>query len=494
MCARGPFSDLHKYFCPKVMSNLGAQKSLLLPPSEAIFTPRLPPEWGVEAPMSIYISTKQNQLVDEDFYGRKIKYKLWEPEKGIPMDDFQTLVKKAHEQVKQCIPFEDRNGIQGKDVREKVRQYLTLTPEEQRYVRSKGFDPMPKVIQEEVLLMRDLLLRFQKEDKDRQKIKTVFLNDGYILMWIKFLDRHCPKLTYAQFSKETVEAFVTWREGYRLPNDVRTGRVSAETINKEIGEAMRCVKWARNKRIVKEDYNAFYRVKQKKTGENSTKRVPHDREEQLTLLEWLRQAGNPWAHDAFLLLLITGMRVGDWEALERIHFNEAEGMVEIHQIVVGGLKTGGKTANASRTLTLTPTLKKLAERGLIFERTKEQTRGERLANFLRRKRNITPIPFKTHPHLLRHTFATNFACSFPEQLAYLSAILCHSSLQTTIDNYAAFARQRNHLKQRQLYSDHMRFLDNEYFDKVSPPITKEEWDKQHLWYVEKNKKEKKKAA
>ncbi len=74
--------------------------------------------------MSIYISTKQNQLVDEDFYGRKIKYKLWEPEMGIPMDDFQTLVKKAHEQVKQCIPFEDRNGIQGKDVREKVRQYL----------------------------------------------------------------------------------------------------------------------------------------------------------------------------------------------------------------------------------------------------------------------------------------------------------------------------------------------------------------------------------
>lgn len=444
--------------------------------------------------MSVYISAKTNQLVDEDFYGKKIKYKLWEPEQGISKPDFESMVKKAHGTVKQCIPFEDRSDVQGKDIREKVQLFLNLNPQKQRILQNSGFDPKPRIKTEELLKMKDLLLRYQKECNDRHKYKSVFLNDGYILMWLKFLGLHSPELTYAQFTKKTVEAYVEWRKDYRLPNDIRTGRVSAETINKEIGEAMRCVQWARAMRIVNEDYNAFYKVKQKKTTENTKVRAPHSMEEQLKLLDWVRIAGNPWAHDAFLLLLITGMRVGDWETLERVNFNEAEGMIEIHQLVVGGMQTGGKTANASRTLTLTPTLKILAERGYIFERTEKMTRGERLANFLRRIRNIDPVPFKSHPHLLRHTFATNFASSYPEQLAHLSAIMGHSSLQTTIDNYAVFARQSNHHQRRQMHIAHIDFLENHYFDKVIPPKTKAEWDKEHQWYKVKNKKALKKVA
>jgi len=193
------------------------------------------------------------------------------------------------------------------------------------------------------------------------------------------------------------------------------------------------------------------------------------------MLGWLRENGTPWAHDSFLFLLITGMRVSDWEPLETHSFDFSEDVIRIHQVNVARLKTGGKTSAAARVLPIIPTVRHLVERGHILERAKHTDRGSRFANYLKRERATNAPPFHVWPHRLRHTYATNNVCAYPGQEGYISVKLGHRSVQTTIDNYTHFQKLHNHDAMRKKFKDHLHWLENDYFaslaaSHVAPPV------------------------
>jgi len=420
--------------------------------------------------MPAFIS-KEDQVIDKDFFGRKIKYSLWEPESNLKPALFRKSVIQAHEKVKMGLMPEARQNLTGPKFKPLVQRFMELGKEQQQAVIIKGFTQPMDSEQVESVGMSALLRRYREEDTDRRKHKTCYLNDTCIDRWQVFLAEHYPRLTYASFNKKVVEQYVLWRKDYRSLKDRRKGVVHAETINKEIGEMRRCVMWARTEGIVKTDSNAFHNVKVKKDISNTKAIQPLTMEEQKQMLTWLRACGNEWAHDAFLLLLLTGIRVSDWEPLEFNDFDMDEDVIRIHKVAIGGLKTGGKTAAAARVFPMTPTIHQLVQRGFLFERVPGTERGERLSNVFNWKRKHEPIPVRCWPHRLRHTYATNNICAYPDQMAFTSVKLGHRSIGVTIDTYTHFQKIYNHDTMRNRFREFLRWLEHDYFQSVGVVVS-----------------------
>lgn len=423
--------------------------------------------------MSVFIS-KDNRLVDKDFFGRRVKYTLWEPHSSLKPALFYKAVIQAHEKVKIGLPPEARQNITGPRLKPMVERFMELGKDQQQEVILRGFS-QPQEEQRESIPVSTLLRRYKDEDLERRKHKTCYLNDVHLDRWLVFLAEHYPKLTYGSFNKKVVEHFVQWRKANRSLTDRRKGDVHADTINKGIGEMRRCIQWARTEGIVKTDSNAFYKVKVRKDSTNTTVIQPLTLDEQKQMLTWLRECGNAWAHDAFLFLLLTGMRVSDWEPLERDSFDMEEDLIRIHKAALSGLKTGGKTAAAARIIPMVPTIHRLVERGYIFERLPQTLRGDRLLNVFNWKRKHNPVPVRCWPHRLRHTYATNNVCANPEQLAYISVKLGHRSIGVTIDTYTHFQNMHNHEAIRKRLKEFLHWLEHDYFQAVGMVVSKESW-------------------
>lgn len=415
--------------------------------------------------MSVYVSPTTGQLIDDDFIGRRIKYSLWQPESKVNVAFFHKKVLKAHSNVKLGLSNEDVLTINGRELREIVRKFYELSQQEQTELIHKRLTrrSAPEEGKDQIKVLT-LIRRYRVEDQERRQHKTCYLNDTALKRWETFLELKHEKITFDGFERKILFEYMEWRKNYRAPHDRRSGVIHADTLKKEIGEISRCFRWAYNERIVSKESSSIFKVKIRKDETNTKTIEPLTMEEQKLMLNWLRDIGNDFAHDGFLFLLITGMRAGEWETLEQNSFDLEENVIRLHRVSVGKIKTGGKTASAARVLSITPTIRKLIERGHILERSKTIPRGERLLNVLRWRRKDVKAPIYVWPHRLRHTFATNNVCAKPDEMAYISVRLGHSSISVTMDNYTHFQKMHNHESMRMRFKDHVDWLENNYFE------------------------------
>jgi integrase len=179
---------------------------------------------------------------------------------------------------------------------------------------------------------------------------------------------------------------------------------------------------------------------------------------QKRILEKLRKM-RPELHDPILLLLLTGMRIGELETLSPGSLRT--GAIALHGDAIGNIKPStGKSAAAARTLPICPSIAKIFGRGRIF---KSAARNVRQA--IQRYFFAEEFP-GLHPHRLRHTFAVNKLLSQTATLQMVSYQLGHSDISTTANLYGKFVPE--HFKagfeeaireRREL----VEWLENDYF-------------------------------
>jgi len=165
-------------------------------------------------------------------------------------------------------------------------------------------------------------------------------------------------------------------------------------------------------------------------------------DEQIDLLNKLKH--NPVRHDFALLLLITGMRIGEGAAVKPDSIKD--GLLTIR---------GTKTASAYRTLPVCPTLVELFKRGHIFKCTSNAFK-------IILKRNYKGV----HAHRLRHSFAVNNLLA-ERPLQMVSHQIGHSEIGLTADLYGKFKPE--HFKAGfeeaiRLRKLHLNWLENNYFN------------------------------
>lgn len=254
-----------------------------------------------------------------------------------------------------------------------------------------------------------------------------------------------------------IMAYLEWRLKYRRPADLRKGPVSAATRMCELNFLKRAYDWGLETDLIDKPCYSLKRRFVESTAENTKVVLPLSLDEQKELLAWCRRREkNLWVHDAVLFLLLTGARVGDFDCVA-----VKDDRVKFHETGINGIRSGGKTASSVRTLPLCPTIRKLAERKLIFE-TSDQPKGNRLRNALKRERSLDPLKVKAHPHQLRHTYASNNLIAGVDLLV-VSRRIGHKSFSLTSDRYGRYSSEEFEVR-RDEYKEWLRFLENDYFD------------------------------
>ncbi|MDR2580057.1 MAG: site-specific integrase [Fibromonadaceae bacterium] len=167
-------------------------------------------------------------------------------------------------------------------------------------------------------------------------------------------------------------------------------------------------------------------------------------------------------HDSVLLLLLTGMRIGELESLslESIRGNA----IVLHGEAVGTAKPlSGKSAAAARTLPVCPSVAKIFERGYIF--CAGRIRQTIQCDWFKKK-----FP-GIHAHRLRHTFAVNKLLSKTADLQMVSYQLGHGDISLTANLYGKFVPEHfkvgfeEAIKERKELLD---WLENGYFHEKKP--------------------------
>jgi integrase len=255
--------------------------------------------------------------------------------------------------------------------------------------------------------------------------------------------------TTADFDPDTAHKLISWRNKTSFGNSTRQGSSSASTIKKDLDVLKQLGKLASIHGYMQNGH-IWDDVKVKAViGVNKKEVKPLDVEGQLALLSKLKR--NPCHHDACLLMLITGIRIGE---LETIKPNSIQnGLLTLHSDAVGNNKSGGKTASANRTLPCCPVLAKLFERGHIFKIT-----AKAVTEALR------DLGDGIHAHRLRHSFAVNNLLA-QRSLQMVSYQIGHADVGLTANLYGKFVPE--HFKAgfeetTRIRQAHLNWLENEY--------------------------------
>jgi len=175
---------------------------------------------------------------------------------------------------------------------------------------------------------------------------------------MKFFSEHGLETT-SDLNYGTAHKFLKWRSTANLDKN-KTHAISASVMKHELQTLKQMARMAS-----REGYMAngslWDDVKVKAVaGVNKKVVEPLTIEEQKDLLNKLKDAHH---HDIALLLLITGIRIGEMESLTKDSIQN--GTMILHGNGIGNFKPmGGKTASASRTLPVCPTLDELFNRGI----------------------------------------------------------------------------------------------------------------------------------
>lgn len=239
--------------------------------------------------------------------------------------------------------------------------------------------------------------------------------------------------TTADLNPQTATDFLTWRSKHHYgSNKSDDSETSASVLRHEL-QVLRQMAITAKKNGWIDDARIWDDVQVRSiAGQNTKDVIPLTIEEQRAVLQAMSTPGREKMHDATLLLLVTGMRVGELDTLDPSCI--VSDTLQLHGDAVGALKPAtGKTPAAARVLPLCPTIKAIFARGYIFG-----YKADRLKTTMGRGWFAKQFP-KVHAHALRHTFAVNKLLSGTADMQMVKYQLGHADIATTLNLYGKFA-------------------------------------------------------
>jgi integrase len=338
----------------------------------------------------------------------------------------------AHERIAALMTPMDRESMGSKEMRDLVTDYLALgTPERKLYLQRMAAEKMglvsafplrrePERPQATLQALADEWFEGKVAQGATDSMRHAMERQRLVIL--DFF-RSAGLRTTADLKPKTANDFLAWRRNTTY-NALKKGGVSASTLRHELQvlKAMAAIA-ARNGWLASADI--WGGVEVRSIAGVDTKIVePLTPDEQRKLLAAVAHHS---AHDAILLLLVTGMRVGELATLRPESLRD--GLLHLHGEAVGAAKPlTGKTAAAVRALPACKTVERIWERGNIFK-----TNRDGVKNALARCK----MP-GIHPHRLRHSFAVNKLVSETATLQMVSYQLGHSEIGITANLYGRF--------------------------------------------------------
>lgn len=403
-----------------------------------------------------------NRIVDKSRkWGRPERFE-YSMGKGMTAAKMKRALR-AHDEIRDALSPQQAVRIDTKQMRSIVERYLLLSPGDRpQFLRDlviyDGKQPDRRAV--------DLLAEYCEgvrpdlTETGRAELTSI---ERVLVEWMSLFRIRTPE----DLTRPRVQDFVRWRSTWRHPSDIRTGPVSAKMVNRAVLTIRRFCTWLKDYDFLRGPNPADGVRARAVPGESVRIIEPLDENQLRSLLSALRDHGTEWAHDATLLLLVTGARCGDvQELIFNPHWLDIEnGLIQFHAPAVGGRSRTGKTSSATRTVPAPPTVLEIARRGHIWKDS--QRFRERVGRYLARFCKAQELPH-THPHRLRHTHATMHILGQTRRLEELSYYLGHRSIQTTTDIYHSWLRQemargRDVVKKR--YADLVNWLESDYFMK-----------------------------
>jgi len=354
---------------------------------------------------------------------------------------------KAHELVISMIDGRDRAGLASHEMKSLVLKYAALDSEGKRelikrLILKSDEEKKPREASLEAIALEWMESKNAEGSTEKSK-KTARHRKDLISMFFSMNGLR----TTSDLGYGTASEYLKWRSGRNGKN--RNRQVSASTLQHELQTLRRIARLACKNGYIPNG-NLWDDVKVKAIpGVNRKVVEPLSIDAQKELL--LKLKGTP-CHDIALMLLVTGMRIGELETLKPD--GAKNGVLALHGEGVGTFKpSGGKTASSFRTLPACPTMLKLLERGNIFKTSRN-------AFSLELSRHFKGI----HPHRLRHTFAVNkLLAQTPLQM--VSYQMGHSKTDITADLYGKFVPE--HFKAGfeetiRIRKEHLDWLENRY--------------------------------
>jgi len=376
----------------------------------------------------------------------------------------------AHNAIMQALTPEQRKSITGGQIRELATEWLESSKKVKLAAMESGLDvklnaPIEKSIEQ---VFTEYIYDFSRAGINTQStIAKVAKQTEHLLEFFA----HKRISLYSQIRREHIAAYPAWRECRRF--DRRKGKASAETINNELMRLGAMIRHGVKHYGWQERY-LLDGIKVRKTKENTKTIRPFEIGEIKTIMGWLRNYSeriNGWhLHDMVLLALCAGLEAKALTLLRREWFKMDLGILRVYDKMVSGV-LDAKTQNRARDIPLTPTLRKLFERGYIFKRDlRTYNAGNKTAfaawseKTLRKAEQETGIK-DINLHRFRHTCATA-RLSAGWQLVRVSRMLGHSNVNTTASHYAEYdlsASPAGFEGMLRVYADFVRWLDEGYF-------------------------------
>jgi integrase len=338
---------------------------------------------------------------------------------------------KAHEHITELIGY---NSLNKADLRANVLRYATLDPKD-RHELIKGLilglyaqqpivavsKPAEDANKPKPCPLGELLDKWlEKKAVENPSPRQAHVMQRHKITLVAFFKANAL-LTTDDFKPDTAHKFIAWRNKTSYGNNSNQEASSASTVKKDLDCLKQLGRLSAIHGYTSNDH-IWDDVKIKAiVGVNKKVVKPLDIESQLELLNKLKGTKH---HDVALLLLVTGMRLGELETLTPNSIQN--GILTLNGDDVGNDKTTGKTASACRTLPVCPVLAKLFDRGNIFK-------VSRNAFVCELKRNTEGV----HAHRLRHSFAVNNLLA-QKPLQMVSYQIGHADIGMTANLYGKF--------------------------------------------------------
>jgi len=266
----------------------------------------------------------------------------------------------AHEFIMLRLSPKARQNINPKEVKAAVMLYVSLDAEGKSELLKKFALPGYGEGNEKPLITLEYLANAWLEQKTAQGAteKQRMMMEGQKNVILDFFNTQGLKTT-DDLKPDTAYKFLAWRgetnySGRNMPISASTMKHNLQVL-KQMAKVASRNGWLSNAGIWDD-------VEVKSiAGVNKKVVEPLSVDLQKRILERLR-AMRPELHDPILLLLLTGMRIGELETLSPSSLRMSA--IALHGDAVGNIKPStGKSASAARTLPICPTISKIFERG-----------------------------------------------------------------------------------------------------------------------------------